>query len=189
MNEFLKPTTIIDSDAAIIVAAAAEFAGDATDDEEVARRCFLWVRDCVRHSSDHRIPVVTCAASEVLKHRAGFCYAKSHLLAALLRARRALHGPVVAPVHDRRAVGGSVGGAGGIHSINAGGTIGPASGVRRLRITGCRAAAATPNQRQDHRGREPYLRCHERGYQPGSTGGQWGRAELPKCQVAATMAQ
>ena len=87
MNEFLKPTTIIDSDAAIIVAAAAEFAGDATDDEEVARRCFLWVRDCVRHSSDHRIPVVTCAASEVLKHRAGFCYAKSHLLAALLRAR------------------------------------------------------------------------------------------------------
>ena len=87
MNKFLGPTTVIDSDAAIIVVAAAEFAGDATEDEEVARRCFLWVRDCVRHSSDHRIPVVTCAASEVLKHRAGFCYAKSHLLAALLRAR------------------------------------------------------------------------------------------------------
>jgi hypothetical protein len=31
--------------------------------------------------------VVTCAASDVLKHGAGFCYAKSHLLAALLRAR------------------------------------------------------------------------------------------------------
>ena len=87
MNKFLRPTTVIDSDAAIIVVAAAEFAGDATEDEEVARRCFLWVRDCVRHSSDHRIPVVTCAASEVLKHRASFCYAKSHLLAALLRAR------------------------------------------------------------------------------------------------------
>ena len=30
--------------------------------------------------------VVTCAASEVLRERTGYCYAKSHLLAALLRA-------------------------------------------------------------------------------------------------------
>jgi transglutaminase-like putative cysteine protease len=87
MNEFLQPTAVIDSGDPTIVAAAAEIAGDARDDEEVARRCFLWVRDSVRHSSDHRISVVTCTASEVLKHRAGFCYAKSHLLAALLRAR------------------------------------------------------------------------------------------------------
>ncbi|NET52452.1 MAG: transglutaminase family protein, partial [Merismopedia sp. SIO2A8] len=29
---------------------------------------------------------VTCRASDVLKHRVGYCYAKSHLLAALLRA-------------------------------------------------------------------------------------------------------
>ncbi len=87
MNEFLQPTAIIDCTAAPIVAAAAEIAGDATDDEEIARRCFLWVRDSVRHSVDHRISVVTCTASDVLEHRAGFCYAKSHLLVALLRAR------------------------------------------------------------------------------------------------------
>ncbi len=35
---------------------------------------------------DHGDPVVTCSASDVLRHRTGFCYAKSHLLAALLRA-------------------------------------------------------------------------------------------------------
>ena len=29
---------------------------------------------------------VTCAASEVLEYKTGYCYAKSHLLAALLRA-------------------------------------------------------------------------------------------------------
>ena len=87
MDEFLQPTPVIDSASASIVAAAAEIAGGATNDEETARRCFLWVRDQVRHSSDHGIPVVTCIASEVLRHRAGFCYAKSHLLAALLRAR------------------------------------------------------------------------------------------------------
>src|SRR5687768_14585204 len=88
MNEFLEPTATLDSTDPTIVTAAAEIVGDATADEEVARRCFLWVRDSVRHSSDHQVSVVTCTASDVLKHRAGFCYAKSHLLVALLRARR-----------------------------------------------------------------------------------------------------
>ena len=87
MNEFLQPTPVLDSDHPTIVAAAAESGGPVTDDEEIAGRCFRWVRDFVRHSSDHQIPVVTCTASDVLRHRAGFCYAKSHLLAALLRAR------------------------------------------------------------------------------------------------------
>ncbi|TLD71877.1 transglutaminase family protein [Phragmitibacter flavus] len=87
MNEFLQPTDIIDSTHPTIVAAAVEIAGDAIDDEDVASRCFMWVRDAVRHSSDHPIEIVTYTASDVLKHRVGFCYAKSHLLAALLRAR------------------------------------------------------------------------------------------------------
>ncbi len=97
MNEFLEPTPVIDSASAVIVAAAAEIAGDATSDEEIALRCFLWVRDCVRHSSDHQISVVTCTASDVLRHRAGFCYAKSHLLTALLRA----HGVPAALCYQR----------------------------------------------------------------------------------------
>ena len=88
MTEFLQPTPVIDCDAPSVISLAAELAGNAQDDQEVARRCFLWVREHVRHSSDHAIPVVTCAASQVLQHRAGFCFAKSHLLVALLRARR-----------------------------------------------------------------------------------------------------
>jgi transglutaminase-like putative cysteine protease len=31
---------------------------------------------------------VTCRASEVLQHKTGYCFAKSHLLAALLRANQ-----------------------------------------------------------------------------------------------------
>jgi transglutaminase-like putative cysteine protease len=53
---------------------------------EIARRTFDWVRDEIRHSGDAGDTVVTCAASEVLAQRTGLCYAKSHLLAALLRA-------------------------------------------------------------------------------------------------------
>jgi len=86
-NEFLEPTAVIDSTHPAIVAAASEIAAGARDDEAVAQRCFTWVRDTVRHSSDHAISTVTCTASDVLRHRVGFCYAKSHLLAALLRAR------------------------------------------------------------------------------------------------------
>jgi transglutaminase-like putative cysteine protease len=44
------------------------------------------VRDEVRHSHDYGLNPVTCRASDVLRHRTGYCYAKSHLLAALLRA-------------------------------------------------------------------------------------------------------
>ncbi|HOD15132.1 MAG TPA: transglutaminase-like domain-containing protein [Spirochaetota bacterium] len=53
---------------------------------ETARRCFEFVRDRIFHSFDHRMGPVTLKASEVLAHRTGFCFAKSHLLAALLRA-------------------------------------------------------------------------------------------------------
>jgi transglutaminase-like putative cysteine protease len=44
------------------------------------------VRDEILHSVDYKMSPVTCRASDVLKHRTGYCYAKSHLLAALLRA-------------------------------------------------------------------------------------------------------
>jgi transglutaminase-like putative cysteine protease len=88
MQQFLRRTDIIDWDDPELLALAETLARDAADPMEVARRCFQWVRDEVRHSSDYRLNPVTCAASDVLRHRTGYCYAKSHLLAALLRANR-----------------------------------------------------------------------------------------------------
>jgi transglutaminase-like putative cysteine protease len=88
MDEFLAPTAVIDCHTDEIQSLAAELARDATDDEAIARRCFFWVRDQVRHTADYGLPEVTCSASEVLRYRSGLCYAKSHLLVALLRARR-----------------------------------------------------------------------------------------------------
>lgn len=51
-----------------------------------AQRCFEFVRDEIQHSSDYQRNPVTCRASEALKYRTGYCYSKSHLLCALLRA-------------------------------------------------------------------------------------------------------
>ncbi|WP_245920931.1 transglutaminase-like domain-containing protein [Melghirimyces profundicolus] len=48
---------------------------------------FEFVRDQIHHSWDIQSTKVTCKASEVLQHGEGICYAKSHLLAALLRAQ------------------------------------------------------------------------------------------------------
>lgn len=55
--------------------------------EDFARAAFEWVRDEIAHSFDVRDPRVTLTAAEVLAARVGLCYAKSHLLAALLRSR------------------------------------------------------------------------------------------------------
>ena len=57
------------------------------DDSEVSRieRVFEYVRDQIAHSYDIKSPEVTITASDVLEKKHGICYAKSHLLAALLR--------------------------------------------------------------------------------------------------------
>jgi transglutaminase-like putative cysteine protease len=85
-DSFLRSTEIIDWQNPAVLAKSRELESSATGQLEMARRCFEWVCDEIQHSSDfHRNPV-TCAASEVLKEGTGYCYAKSHLLAALLRA-------------------------------------------------------------------------------------------------------
>jgi transglutaminase-like putative cysteine protease len=86
VDEFLRSTEVIDWQHHAILAQARFLRGDLPDEVSVARRCFEWVRDEIKHSSDFFLRPVTCAASEVLHERSGYCYAKSHLLAALLRA-------------------------------------------------------------------------------------------------------
>jgi len=86
MHRYLAQSRYIDFDDPEVAALAARLAGEADSETDLARRCFLFVRDRIRHSWDVRQNPVTCRASEVLRHGTGYCYAKSHLLAALLRA-------------------------------------------------------------------------------------------------------
>ena len=86
LSRFLESTKIIDWYHAAIHAKARELAAGAADPLAITRRCFEFVRDEIQHSSDAERNPVTCTASEVLLAGTGFCYAKSHLLAALLRA-------------------------------------------------------------------------------------------------------
>jgi transglutaminase-like putative cysteine protease len=86
VDRFLRATDVIDWTHPEVQAAAHEIRGDAADPAAVAARCYTWVRDEIRHTTDFGLRTVTCRASDVLRHGSGYCYAKSHLLAALLRA-------------------------------------------------------------------------------------------------------
>jgi len=86
MNAYLMESNVIDFSHPEIVTLAATLADGNGSVEETAKNCFVWVRDNIRHSWDFRQNPVTWKASDVLQFRTGYCYAKSHLLAALLRA-------------------------------------------------------------------------------------------------------
>lgn len=88
MEDYLVSDYIIDWDDSAVYDKAMELADDTQDDIHKARVLYDWVRDEIPHSNDIGSEVVTCTASEVLGAGTGICFAKSHLLAALLRAKR-----------------------------------------------------------------------------------------------------
>ena len=82
---FLGHDRIIEVDHPEIALLSAALRGQARSEVEYAGVAFEWVRDRVAHSVDAHDPRVTVSASSVLRERVGLCYAKSHLLTALLR--------------------------------------------------------------------------------------------------------
>ncbi len=86
MKKYLESSIYINWDNPEIKALAKSLSTEYSLDEDIAKNCFEWVRDNIKHSSDYKLNPVTCKASDVLIHKTGYCYAKSHLLAALLRA-------------------------------------------------------------------------------------------------------
>ncbi|MBD1867414.1 transglutaminase family protein [Cyanobacteria bacterium FACHB-471] len=88
MKEYLKATKVIDWQHPEVIELAKQIASDHPTSTAIAKACFEWVRDQICHSVDYQMNPVTCRASDVLKYKTGYCYAKSHLLAALLRANQ-----------------------------------------------------------------------------------------------------
>lgn len=85
IDDYLKISSIIDYDNKCIQDLAEELNKDNLKEVDLIKSIFEYVRDNINHSIDVMGKKVTSKASEVLIHKEGFCYAKSHLLAALLR--------------------------------------------------------------------------------------------------------
>lgn len=86
LKQYLAHSTHIDWQHPAVSAKAKALAAGHDSAEAIAQACFEFVRGHIKHSWDYRLNPVTCKASDVLRFGTGFCYAKSHLLAALLRA-------------------------------------------------------------------------------------------------------
>jgi transglutaminase-like putative cysteine protease len=86
MEEYLRSSEVIDWEHPAILELAKKIASEHEVPEAIAKACFEWVRDEIHHSYDYQMNPLTWRASDVLCYRTGYCYAKSHLLAALLRA-------------------------------------------------------------------------------------------------------
>jgi len=86
MDKYLASSEFIDWNHPLVLGKSKELACGLSDPAEITKACFEFVRDKIKHSNDYQLNPVTCKASDVLKFGTGYCYAKSHLLAALLRA-------------------------------------------------------------------------------------------------------
>jgi len=84
-NEYLAASDVIDYDSQNIQAVAESLSKTTNKKIDLAKIVYEYVRDNISHSFDIDSQVVTCEASNVLKHQEGICFAKSHLLAAILR--------------------------------------------------------------------------------------------------------
>lgn len=87
LDEYLKELPEVDFSHPIIKNKLENvFVNNQTDISKI-KVAFEYVRDEIPHSWDIQGAVVTCKASEVLHYNEGICYAKSNLLAALLRSQ------------------------------------------------------------------------------------------------------
>ena len=94
--------------------------------EEQGRIAFAFVRDQIRHSFDYKGTLVTISATQALQAKEGICFAKSHLLAALLRGL----GIPTGFCYQRVMRKGTVESGFALHGLNA--VYFPSSGWRRV---------------------------------------------------------
>ncbi len=87
IDEYLKHDDVIDYDHEAIAELADILFQKADNELDFIKNTYEFVRDNISHSADINEDVITCTASEVLKAGHGICFAKSHLLAALLRCK------------------------------------------------------------------------------------------------------
>jgi len=104
-DRYLEDTIVVDWQTPAVLEKARALVAEADDELDRVRRLFCFVRDEIRHSLDTDTDAVPCSASQVLREGTGLCYAKSHLLAALLRSRGIPAGFAYQRVRDEKAGG------------------------------------------------------------------------------------
>lgn len=87
IHEYIKEDDVIDYSNEVITRLADSLFQTVDNEIEYIKTAYEYVRDNISHSADINEDLITCTASEVLRAGHGICFAKSHLLAALLRCK------------------------------------------------------------------------------------------------------
>jgi hypothetical protein len=101
IEDYLQETEIINFSNKSINKISKQFDKYSHDENLLVKTIYEYVRDNISHSFDiPELKKVTCTASEVLENEEGICFAKSHLLAALLRSKNIPAGFTYQKVYD-----------------------------------------------------------------------------------------
>ena len=115
LSNYLLVSKCVDFDKKIIRDKIKELFYGSIDEVEKVRIAFEYLRDEIPHYWDIQSARVTRTASEVLFYKEGICYAKSMLLAALLRGQ----GIPTGFCYQRVSLGDTPGKKYAIHALNA----------------------------------------------------------------------
>lgn len=87
INKYLARDSVINYGHEAIKKLSDDLFAQAEDELAYIKAAYEFVRDQISHSADAGEELITCLASEVLQAGHGICFAKSHLLVALLRCK------------------------------------------------------------------------------------------------------
>lgn len=87
MEDYLLETNEMNYSSAVIQEKIDELFTPSQNEIEKVKVAYEFVRDQISHSWDIQSTIITCQASDVLAFKEGICYAKTNLLAALLRSQ------------------------------------------------------------------------------------------------------
>lgn len=98
MHQYLASSEYIDWKAPEVLVKARSLAEGVESLERIADKCFVFVRDEIKHSWDYGCDPVTCKASDVLRHGTGYCCEESLTCGAASCERNS--GRLVLPTAD-----------------------------------------------------------------------------------------
>jgi transglutaminase-like putative cysteine protease len=114
LGDYLLSSPVIDYSHPAVRQAALTASAGSPDEIGRAKSIFEFVRDRISHTFDAGADEVTCSASGVLAYGHGTCYAKSHLLAAMMRCSGVPAGFCYQLLEDEASPSGHV-----LHGLNA----------------------------------------------------------------------
>lgn len=86
LQDYLKEVpSVIEFNTPLVQQQINDIKSHASTDEQRAKTAFEFVRDKITHSFDIQSKTITISAEDTLSKGEGICFAKSHLLATLLR--------------------------------------------------------------------------------------------------------